>query len=78
MLSRRCWAPDFQPPPGLLSPRELEVLHLLADGHSNQEIASRLVLALSTVKSHVKSILMKLEAENRTQAVTRARELQIL
>jgi len=68
----------LQPPPGLLSPRELEVLHLLADGHSNQEIASRLVLALSTVKSHVKSILMKLEAENRTQAVTRARELQIL
>jgi LuxR family maltose regulon positive regulatory protein len=68
----------LQPPPGLLSPRELEVLRLLAAGCSNQEIASSLVVALSTVKSHVKNILMKLDAENRTQAVAHARQLQIL
>ncbi len=63
---------------GLLSEREMDVLRLLAAGHSNQEIADRLVVALSTVKSHVKNILMKLEAENRTGAVARARELKLI
>ena len=58
-----------------LSERELEVLRLLEQGASNQEIAQGLVLALSTVKSHVRTILAKLEASNRTQAVKRARTL---
>ena len=56
----------------------MELLSLIADGLSNQAIASQLVLGLSTVKSHVKNILMKLDAENRTQAVARARELKLL
>ena len=71
-------AAALRPQPGLLSARELDVLRLLSSGLSNQAIAGQLVLALSTVKSHVKNILMKLEAENRTQAVARARELKIL
>lgn len=61
-----------------LSDREREVLRLIAAGLSNQEIASRLVLALSTVKTHTKSIYWKLNAKSRTQAVARARELNLL
>jgi len=61
-----------------LTPRELEVLLLLAEGASNQEIATRLVVSLTTVKKHVGSLLLKLAAENRTHAVARARELSLL
>lgn len=61
-----------------LSPREQEVLLLLAEGASNQEIADQLVVSLTTVKKHVGSLLMKLTAENRTHAVARARELSLL
>lgn len=61
-----------------LSARELEVLRLLEQGASNQEIARSLVLALSTVKSHVRTILTKLGVSNRTQAVKRARMLGLL
>jgi len=68
----------MEKPPTLLSDREMDVLRLMAAGLSNQEIAERLVVALSTIKSHVKSILMKLDAENRTAAVTRAREIELL
>jgi LuxR family maltose regulon positive regulatory protein len=67
--------------PGLvepLSPRELEVLELLAAGRSNREIADQLVVALDTVKKHVSHILDKLGAGNRTQAVARARELGLV
>jgi DNA-binding NarL/FixJ family response regulator len=56
-----------------LSDREREVLVLLAQGHSNREIAERLVLAEGTVKNHVSNILGKLQAENRTQAAEIAR-----
>jgi LuxR family maltose regulon positive regulatory protein len=58
-----------------LSERELEVLRLMEQGASNQEIAENLLLALSTVKSHVGTILSKLGVSNRTQAVKRARTL---
>jgi LuxR family maltose regulon positive regulatory protein len=61
-----------------LSPRELEVLELLAAGRSNREIADQLVVALDTVKKHVSHILDKLGAGNRTQAVARARELGLV
>jgi DNA-binding NarL/FixJ family response regulator len=52
-----------------LSAREREILQLLADGCSNREISDKLVLSVETVKTHVKHILAKLEAEHRTQAV---------
>jgi LuxR family maltose regulon positive regulatory protein len=60
------------------SERELEVLRLIADGLSNQEIADKLVIAVSTVKSHVNHILGKLDVRNRTQAVKRGQELGLL
>jgi LuxR family maltose regulon positive regulatory protein len=67
--------------PGLveqLSPRELEVLRLLAAGRPNQQIAEELVVAPNTVKKHVTHILEKLGAANRTEATARARELGLL
>ena len=51
-----------------LTSRELEVLHLIADGLSNQEIADELFITLKTVKTHVSNILSKLEVSDRTQA----------
>ena len=68
-------APDFlrqlaRPRPGgVLSAREREILQMLADGLSNREVSERLVVSVETVKTHVKHILAKLEAEHRTQAV---------
>jgi LuxR family maltose regulon positive regulatory protein len=61
-----------------LSTREQDVLHVLARGASNQDIAEALVIAPGTVKHHITHILSKLEATNRTQAVARARDLGLL
>jgi LuxR family maltose regulon positive regulatory protein len=61
-----------------LSERELEVLRLIADGHSNQAIADRLVVAVGTVKKHINNIYGKLDVQSRTQALARARELKLL
>lgn len=55
-----------------LSSRELEVLHLLVGGNSNKDIASLLGITEATVKSHVSTILMRLDVEDRTQAVVAA------
>ncbi len=66
------------PLPEPLTPREQEVLNLLAQGASNQEIARQLVVSLATAKKHVASILSKLEAANRTQAIAHARSLSLL
>jgi DNA-binding CsgD family transcriptional regulator len=61
-----------------ISPRELVVLHELAAGHSNKEIARRLEVSPNTVKTHLARLYEKLGAERRTEAVQRARELGIL
>ena len=67
--------------PGLveqLTARELETLALLAAGSQNPRIAEELVVSLDTVKKHVSRLLGKLGAANRTEAVTRARELGLI
>src|SRR5690606_16028106 len=61
-----------------LTNRELEILRLIAAGQSNAEIGRRLYLALSTVKGHNLRLFDKLQAQNRTEAVARARELGLL
>ena len=58
-----------------LSPRELEVLHLIAAGYTNREIAERLFVAVSTVKTHVNNIYGKLNVNNRVQALRARRSL---
>lgn len=69
-----------QPQPLLdaLSEREIEVLQLVAEGLSNREVADRLYLSPHTVKVHARNIYSKLDVKNRTQAVAKARELNIL
>jgi len=66
--------PAIPPWPALgeLTVREGEILQAIADGRSNSEIAAALHLSLDTVKTHVKAILRKLNARNRTQAVVQA------
>ena len=61
-----------------LSERELEVLQLIAEGLTNQEVATRLYLSLHTVKVHARNIFTKLAVKNRAQAVARGRALGIL
>jgi len=61
-----------------LSTRELEILRLVSTGLSNKEIADTLVIAEGTVKNHLTSILGKLEARDRMQAVIKARELGLI
>ena len=67
-----------RPQINLLSERELEVLHLVAQGISNYRIADRLNISLATAKTHVHHIIDKLEVRDRSQAVYRARELNLL
>lgn len=61
-----------------LSPRELEVLQLMAEGLSNQEIADRLFVSLNTVKTHASKIFEKIDVKRRTQAVEKAKRLKII
>ena len=61
-----------------LTEREREVLRLLLAGASNREIARRLVLSVNTVKRHVYNLCGKLGVQSRTQAITRARTLNLL
>ncbi|ACL25444.1 LuxR C-terminal-related transcriptional regulator [Chloroflexus aggregans] len=69
-------APPTLPEP--LSQREIEVLRLMAEGRSNHEIATSLVIAVSTVKSHINNIFNKLGVASRTQAVARGRRLGLI
>ena len=61
-----------------ISKREFEVLGLIAEGLSNQDIADRLFVSNSTVKTHVSNILAKLDASRRTEAIARAKEMRII
>jgi DNA-binding CsgD family transcriptional regulator len=61
-----------------LSKRELQVLCLIAAGRSNEEVAAELFIALSTVKTHLINIYGKLEVKRRTQAIAKARQLNLL
>lgn len=61
-----------------LTPREMEVLRLVAAGQANQEIADELVVVLDTAKKHVHQIMRKLGARNRTQSVAHARAFGLI
>ncbi len=61
-----------------ISNREYEILQLLAQGCSNQEIADRAFVSVSTVKTHISNLFMKLDVSRRTQAVNKARELGLV
>ena len=71
-------SPDHRPGLDELTPRELEVLRLMAAGRSNAEIASDLVIGESTVKTHVARVLMKLGVRDRVQAVVAAYEAGVV
>jgi ATP/maltotriose-dependent transcriptional regulator MalT len=60
------------------SSRELEVLALLAAGHSNEEIARALFVGVGTVKTHLNAVYRKLDVHSRTQAIARARALKLI
>ena len=61
-----------------LSNRELEILGLMAEGNSNQEIANRIFVSLSTVKTHNQNLFEKLDVKRRTQAIEKAKRLHLI
>lgn len=61
-----------------ISKRELEILKLMAKGHSNQEIAQEIFVSLSTVKTHNQNLFFKLDVKRRTQAIEKAKQLRII
>jgi DNA-binding CsgD family transcriptional regulator len=61
-----------------LSQREIEVLHLMTEGYKYKEIAERLVVSINTVRHHTRNVYSKLDVNNRTQAIGRAKELNLL
>jgi DNA-binding NarL/FixJ family response regulator len=81
-VSEALTSKERQAPPGALqrelSPREVEVLRLMARGHTNQQIARELLVSTSTVKNHVQRVLAKLGASDRTQAAVMATEMGLL
>jgi DNA-binding NarL/FixJ family response regulator len=77
LVTRMAMESDFsnRALPDALTPREVQILRLVARGHTNREIAGRLILAVGTIKAHVQHILEKLGVDDRTQAAVRAVEL---
>jgi DNA-binding NarL/FixJ family response regulator len=61
-----------------ISQRELEVLQLMADGLSNQQIADALFISLNTVKTHTSNVFSKLDVQRRTQAIQKAKALELI
>lgn len=61
-----------------ISPREYDVLELMSQGYSNKEIADKLYISLNTVKTHSTNLYVKLDVKRRTQAVQRAKEMQLI
>ncbi|MDF3078616.1 MAG: helix-turn-helix transcriptional regulator [Sphingobacteriaceae bacterium] len=61
-----------------ISKRELEILNLMAQGHSNEEIASEIFVSLSTVKTHNQNLFAKLDVKRRTQAIEKAKRLSLI
>lgn len=61
-----------------LSPREYEVLQLMSKGLSNADIAGRLYLTISTIKTHVSNLYVKMDVKRRTQAIEKAKSLRII
>ena len=61
-----------------LTPRECEILALLASGQSNKEIARQLEISPNTAKTHIASVFQKLDVQRRTQAIHKARELALI
>lgn len=67
-----------KPPGSVLSPREYTVLHLLAEGLTEQQVAARLYLSVNTIKTYTKNIRKKLQASNGVECVARGYELGVL
>ena len=77
-LGMTVFAPDREQPGTLLSERERQVLHLIANGSTNREIAERLFLSPHTVKDHTSTLYRKVKAKNRADAIQRAQRLGLL
>lgn len=75
---RRVVDEPARPPVERLTPREMEVLRLLAQGHTNRQIASTLIISSGTAKIHVERIIAKLGVSDRTQAAVRAVEMRLI
>jgi two-component system response regulator DesR len=77
-LGMTVFAPDREQAGALLSERERQVLHLIAAGSTNREIAERLFLSPHTVKDHTSTLYRKVKAKNRADAIQRAQRLGLL
>jgi two-component system response regulator DesR len=77
-LGMTVFAPDRDQPGALLSERERQVLHLIAAGSTNREIAERLFLSPHTIKDHTSTLYKKVKAKNRADAIQRAQRLGLL